>query len=469
MTALVWMLAWFSHVLSAMSELPQPFNATLNSRHFIHMLKWEPGPGTPTGASYHVTVTTDTGTAWLPVVGCEDVQHPLVCNLTEAFSDPKRVYFTQIEELLEAQHSQIVMLSGFKPIQDTQLDLPLLTVTPCGEDLCVDLQPPMEHLGEIYDSLNYKLRIKSSNADTPQSFQNTKSLRRQVLKNMASGRRYCVSVCFSPGRVVSRESNYSQPVCASIPGHDAADSWISATLCLLVMCGVVAGALLVYTGFIYLRRPLPWVLTSIHHLEDIRVIPSCSSSLSSSLLNVGPTLPSSGEKKSNPTSDESDGESVTESTGGRRGGGYEMPLGNNLLSSSSSSSLSALLSAEPEPLISRATHCNAGLDRAQSTHTAPPAESLPVPDTEGPIPPHEEGRKLVKGGGNQNVDLHTITFGRLEEEEEESHFDLESSFPSEASRTRDSKEDVIETVSCNVEEEEEEEEHFGYMGRPCAI
>ncbi|XP_056266827.1 interferon alpha/beta receptor 2-like isoform X3 [Pseudoliparis swirei] len=276
MTALVWMLAWFSHVLSAMSELPQPFNATLNSRHFIHMLKWEPGPGTPTGASYHVTVTTDTGTAWLPVVGCEDVQHPLVCNLTEAFSDPKRVYFTQIEELLEAQHSQIVMLSGFKPIQDTQLDLPLLTVTPCGEDLCVDLQPPMEHLGEIYDSLNYKLRIKSSNADTPQSFQNTKSLRRQVLKNMASGRRYCVSVCFSPGRVVSRESNYSQPVCASIPGHDAAgtghcvrghvskDSWISATLCLLVMCGVVAGALLVYTGFIYLRRPLPWVLMCAH-------------------------------------------------------------------------------------------------------------------------------------------------------------------------------------------------------------
>ncbi|XP_034416740.1 uncharacterized protein LOC117750015 [Cyclopterus lumpus] len=479
MTALVWMLAWLPHVLSAMSELPKLFNPTLNSSHFIHMLKWEPRPGTPTGVYYHVTVTTERGTAWVPVVGCEHVQHPLVCNLTEAFSDPKQLYFTEIKELLKAQVSQTVILPGFKPIEDTQLDLPLLTVTPCGADLCVDLQPPMEHLREIYDSLNYKLRIKTNNAEKLQWFTNTQSLRRQVVKDMASGRRYCVSVCFSQG-LVSRESNYSQPVCASILGHYTADPWISATLCLLVLCGLVVVALLGYTGFIYPRRPLPLILRSIHHLEDIRVIPFCS--LSSSLLNVEPTPPSSGEKKSNQTSDESDGESVTDSTGGRRGVGYEMPLGNNLLFSSSSSSLSALLSPEPEPLISRDTHSNAGLDEAQSTHTASLSDSLTISDTvcgtEGPIPPkEEEGRKVVKEGGNQDVDLHTLTFGRLEEEGEEvgkSHFDLEiepeSSFASEASRTRDSKEVVIGTVSCSVEEEEEEEEDvdFGYMGRPCA-
>ncbi|XP_068429111.1 cytokine receptor family member b2 [Clinocottus analis] len=473
MTALVWMLAWLPHVLSAMNELPKPFSTTLNSSHFIHMLKWEPGPSTPPGAYYHVTVTTATGTAWVPVVGCEHVQHPLICNLTEAFSDPTLVYITKIQELLEGKDSQTVIRSGFKPIEDTHLDLPLLTVTPHGEDLCVDLQPPTQHLRKIYDSLNYKLRIKSNDADKPQWFKDTKSLRRQILKNMASGTQYCVSVSFSQG-LFSRKSNYSEPVCASTPGHYTADPLISTMLCLLVMSAVVVAALLVYTGFTCLREHLPLVLTSIHHLEEVRVIPSCNTSMSS-LLNVESTPPSSGEKKSNHTSDESDGESVTESTGVRRGVGYELQ--------SSSSSMSAPLSPKPEPLISRYAHSNAGLDEAQGTHTAAPSDSLPMSDTvsgtEGPIPPSEEEGTVVEEGGNQDVDLHTLSFGGLGEEEQKglvgkSPFDLgkmepESSSASEASQTRDYKEVVTGTVSCFVnekEEEEEEEEHFGYMRHP---
>lgn len=42
-------------------------------------------------------------------------------------------------------------------------DNPRLTVTPCGKDLCVDLQPPVENLKKIYDYLNYKLKIQSAN------------------------------------------------------------------------------------------------------------------------------------------------------------------------------------------------------------------------------------------------------------------------------------------------------------------
>ncbi len=46
--------------IPAISELPQPVNVTLTSSHFNHMLKWEPGPGTPTGVYYHVNITTET-------------------------------------------------------------------------------------------------------------------------------------------------------------------------------------------------------------------------------------------------------------------------------------------------------------------------------------------------------------------------------------------------------------------------
>lgn len=45
------------------------------------------------------------------------------------------------------------------------LDLPLLTLTPCDGDLCVDLRPPVEDLREIYESLRYSLRISSNGVE----------------------------------------------------------------------------------------------------------------------------------------------------------------------------------------------------------------------------------------------------------------------------------------------------------------
>lgn len=168
MTALIWMLTWLLQVLPAVSELPQPVNLDLTSVHFSHMLKWEPGPGTPPGVYYHVSVNTERGTSYVPVSGCERVQHPLVCNLTEACSKPEQVYIINVTALLDSQASKAVQ-RRFKPIRDTQLDLPLLTVTPCGSGLCVDLQPPLEHLRKSYEALQYKLKITSHSGDKAQT------------------------------------------------------------------------------------------------------------------------------------------------------------------------------------------------------------------------------------------------------------------------------------------------------------
>lgn len=49
-------------------------------------------------------------------------------------------------------------------------------------------------------------------------FQDTKFLRKEILENLAPGREYCISVCFSDS-LVPRKSNYSQPVCAFTPGN----------------------------------------------------------------------------------------------------------------------------------------------------------------------------------------------------------------------------------------------------------
>ncbi|XP_070770627.1 interferon lambda receptor 1-like [Enoplosus armatus] len=505
MTALIWMLTWLPQVLPAVSDLPQPVNVNLTSNHFRHMLTWEPGPGTPTGVSYQVTVHTETGTSWQPVDGCEHVQRPLVCNLTEAFLDQKQLYLTRVTARMRARASPPVTLQTFQPIKDTDLDLPLLTVTPCGSDLCVDLQPPMEHLRESYDSLQYKLRVKSS-VDGDQVF-DIKHLRKEVLKGLAHGRQYCVSVCFSE-ILLPRKSNYSQPICAFLPGIYTADPLISTVLCLLMVSGVVTVALLIGTGFICLiRRPLPPVLTSIRHIEEVLVVAPFTTSLSS-LLNLEPTAPSSGGKRnSQASSDESDGESVTESSGrsrgGGRGGNYKLRVGTNLLSSSSSSSSSSSLPPEPgrqpgfssnrrsvfsdpqpepqlEPQLSAETPSRAGLSQAPSSDAlSSDSRAGLVRHASDPCPPKED--KEAVEGDSQGVNLLTLTFGRREEEEE-SHVDVAEVEPSSAregsigaapSQTWDTKAVAIETVSHSVsdeeeEEEEEEEDHSGYMGRPHA-
>ncbi|XP_060944082.1 interferon alpha/beta receptor 2-like [Limanda limanda] len=479
MTPFIWMLTWLLQILLAMSELPPPVNLILTPSH---MLKWQPGPQTPTGVYYNVTIITDKGTSWVPVAGCENVHYPLVCDLTGAFYDQREVHFVRVVTVQEGQASQAVIHSGYIPFKDTQLDLPHLTVTTCGRNLCVDLHPPMEHRREIYDTLSYKLKIECNSAERAKFFKDIRSLRRQILEDLAPGRQYCVSICILD-KLESKASNYSQPVCSSTSGIYTADQWLSAVLCSLLMLGLVILVILVITGSICLkRRPLPLVLTTINHLEGILTIDPYSSS--HTFLNVKPTLISSSEKRSNQSSDESDVESGTESHDGCRGD-YSLRVG--------SSSLSAPLSREPEPQLSifsnqisdfssqpevlnsqvKEIHPTPGLNHKKSTDT----DSLTV----GIKDKDREKKEVMRKTHNQDVNLLTLTFGRNEKKGvEESHSDLGEVEPQshsaseekkisliQPSQTWDTKEVAIETVSCSSIEDVEEEEHAGYMGRPC--
>lgn len=60
------------------------------------------------------------GPSWVPVSTCQDVRHPLVCNLTEAFSDPMPVYFAAVVAQLKARSSQPATSVGFQPIKDSE-------------------------------------------------------------------------------------------------------------------------------------------------------------------------------------------------------------------------------------------------------------------------------------------------------------------------------------------------------------
>nr|XP_046261164.1 interferon lambda receptor 1-like [Scatophagus argus]XP_046261165.1 interferon lambda receptor 1-like [Scatophagus argus] len=479
MTALIWTLVWLLQVLPAVSQLPKPVNLSLFSRNFHHMLTWAPGPGSPTGVYYRVEVAESSQDKFAAVTGCERVRHPLVCNLTQAFSDKMASYFTQVTAQLDTQTSPSASCPSFEPSRDTELDLPLLTMTPCGKHLCVDLQPPMEHLRNFYEIIEYKLRIKYGDVEREQS---TKSLTRLVFQDLSPGRRYCVSVCFSDS-VLIRKSNYSQPVCAFTLGGYNKDALISALLSVLVMFVLVVVALLVAAGYVCLtgRQP-PWVLTSIFHADSALVLVPQSTSFTS-LLYVESTLPSTGENGSNQKpSDESDAESESSESEGD----YQLRLAADLLSSCSPSllPLSAPVPLEPEPDTNSdptsdsvgphpvaETRSGGALSDVRNTQPHPPAGGLPDKKEE-----EEELSKEEKVGdrGSQGVDLLTLTFGREEEEVEEEEVvveeksQVEPSAPAGAapvlsSQTWDMEEAASETVSCS----EDEDEDSGYIGRPC--
>lgn len=212
----------------------------------------------------------------------------------------------------------------------------------------------------------------------------------------------------------------------------------------------------------------------------------------SSILTVKAALPSSGERRhKQSSSDESDGESERESTGGD----YKLRVGTNLLSSSSSSSssLSAPVGPEPEPqpLLSSnqtsnstETPASSAQSHTLSTHTYRGTVGTTNPDEEE----EKEVKEVVEEGGSQDVNLLTLTFGRheaeekREEEKQEAHLDVaevEPETPSvseqcnvtsvQPSQLGDTSDPAIETALCSVDEEDEEEEDdaSGYMGRPC--
>ncbi|XP_041663218.1 interleukin-10 receptor subunit beta-like [Cheilinus undulatus] len=447
MAALFWiitcLLTCLCAVLPEMVDLPPPMDLRLTSDHFIHILGWQRGAGTPPGVTYSVSVISETETLWRLVPGCEAVVDPLICNLTEAFPNPSLFYFMKVRAELQ-MHSAETRYSGFKPIRDTILDPPLLSVAPCGRHLCAQLHSPLERLRHIYEQLTYRLNVSRDN--TFQFFKGPVSLSDVVFDDMvlAPGRRYCVSVCVLDSMEL-RESNYSRPVCVDTPSTFNTDVLVSVLLCLLMLGAVFIVALLVVAGFICLkRRPFPSALTSLHHIEEVLIIAAPCASSFSPLYEVKTTAPPTGDKRSRSSSlSSSSSLSEGEVEGATPGGGrvYLSKGGDNLSSSSvstpSSPPCSSHLSPNPVTLL---PHPSQAL---YSGKTGPPTGGQTMNTAEW-----TPKQSLEEEGGGLDVDLHTLTFGRQEEGGEEEEEEEEECSP------------IIAPPSQRETDEEEEEEEL---------
>ncbi|XP_043987619.1 interferon alpha/beta receptor 2-like [Gambusia affinis] len=404
MTELLWILTCLPLALTAVSTLPAPINVKVTVDQSGYVLRWEPGVGTPNGTSFNVyTYREKPIYQWVSV--CQSVQSPLACNLTKTFGDLLHNFKIKVEAHLGNRTSKSAQLEDYKPA--AHLPLPRLIVTSCSNKLCLSFQPPYSRYQETYDNISYDLLIKSSNT----KIINIRSLERmENVTDLVPGNDYCVSIRFSY-TLYKLWSNFSQPECISVPKVFSSDAVISAVLSLLVMGIIAVFALLFWTGFICLkRRPMPSVLTSISHLEEVKVS-SCGDA-QSSLLKVRSMAPPGGKRTSS-SSEESDEESCTENSGlSSSGANYALHQGANPLSSTSSSSSSLSSASKPKPPPNRTP--DSQHEVLVVIEPRPGAEQK-LDSLEKRITEEEEAAVNV----GQEVNLLTLTFGWPEEEEEE--------------------------------------------------
>ncbi|KAK7168513.1 hypothetical protein R3I93_004736 [Phoxinus phoxinus] len=235
--------------------VPAPVHLVLSSQCFVHWLSWETGPGSPDGLHFSVRVRALSGTEVL-VKECENVTS-LRCDLTEALSDAEETYYVSVFASL-GTHSSSSHCPPFKPIQNTTLEPPLLSVAACNRSLCVSLRAPADRLHRVYDSHRFDYRLVVSSEDGAEFAVETEGLKNVTLKDLAPGRRYCVNVS-----IVGRKTPHRDAVCADVPHTaDVSDVVISVVLCLLTLLLLMCFPRLISRCFC-LKPPLPAVLSSI--------------------------------------------------------------------------------------------------------------------------------------------------------------------------------------------------------------
>ncbi|XP_077095031.1 cytokine receptor family member b2 [Siphateles boraxobius] len=243
------------HVALSM-DIPAPGHLVLSSQYFVHLLTWEKGPGSPDGVRFSVIIRTLSGTA-VVVKECENVTSPLRCDLTEALSNVEDTYYINVTASL-GKHTSYTECRPFRPILNTTLEPPLLSVATCNRSLCVSLRAPADRLHSVYDSHRFVYRLLVSSADGAEFPVVTEGLGNVTLKDLTPGRRYCVKVS-----IVGRHTPHRDPVCAVVPHvADASDVVISVVLCVLILVILVCSPRLISRCF-WLKPPLPAVLSSI--------------------------------------------------------------------------------------------------------------------------------------------------------------------------------------------------------------
>nr|AXE71844.1 CRFB3a [Acipenser dabryanus] len=119
MTHLIQVVCFVQLASIALSVLPDPVNVIIDSNNFDHILRWDPGAGTPMGMNYSVEWCCGEENKWSQV-RCLNEKDGRECNLTETFNDTLGEYMARVKAITETQQSGWTETKWFQPVSQSE-------------------------------------------------------------------------------------------------------------------------------------------------------------------------------------------------------------------------------------------------------------------------------------------------------------------------------------------------------------
>ncbi|XP_056266821.1 interferon alpha/beta receptor 2-like isoform X2 [Pseudoliparis swirei] len=249
-------------------SLPAPSNVSISSFNMEHTLRFRPGLGTPPNTCFTVqTLLRLRKKTWRPVAACLKLAAGHTCDLTRAFKDPLNHYQARVQAFTPTQTSNWTSSGPFRPLSDTVLGPPDVSVSGCGNCLLLQLRaPPASRLQPL--TLWYRrvvLHVRRSrdgvqfNLSQPYQEENT-------ISYLQSGVEYCVSV--SVTTLFNSNCVSSEPRCAfTSPPRSRSSLHVVFSLlgafCLLAFLLIGLGVCAGWLSITLRRRPLQRALSYV--------------------------------------------------------------------------------------------------------------------------------------------------------------------------------------------------------------
>ncbi|MGH0118643.1 UNVERIFIED_CONTAM: hypothetical protein FKN15_047623 [Acipenser sinensis] len=157
---------------------------------------------------------------WFLMKSCLNVTSTRECDLTVVFDDVNEHYATQVQAFNETQHSDWTSMSStFKPLSDTVLGPPEVSVSGCGDCLSLQIKPPRgkgkKTLLTLYHQFDYSIGVQNmkDGRKFSEQLEKWKGTVNHSIKLLEPGTEYCVTVrMYRAG--LNMNSKPCEPQCA---------------------------------------------------------------------------------------------------------------------------------------------------------------------------------------------------------------------------------------------------------------
>ncbi|XP_068428701.1 cytokine receptor family member b1 [Clinocottus analis] len=254
---------------SVLSSLPAPVNAHVNSVNFHHVLRWNPGLGTPAGVQYKINCR----------VG-KNMKRSSYSNTTSlklSFRDQQKEYILTVQasynQTLSPESNKVI----FSPFVNTIIGPPKVSLAGCGSCIQINMSLPeadrssgIKDIKKFYPGSHFRVNWRIGHTGAVMSALTPNKT--YTVKNLQVGTEYCVLVHTKINTNRNTKASAWNCIFTSIVEPPKDPVFLGVVAALLILIGVLMSSmfLLYYTGFICKLKTLPRVL-------DVRnVLSHCS-------------------------------------------------------------------------------------------------------------------------------------------------------------------------------------------------